>query len=135
MIRRNLVTLEFMILRLVMVVILIILRMKLKIIHNPRSMVLNLWVTTLTKTLDLVFRDYIIRQCLSVHHFHSYAVADRVNFSGYSEAVHKNVTINPLSLIPSLEAIKKEFQVLISRYVQYIVYCMEVDLFLFFKEL
>ena len=64
-------------------------------------------------------------QTMSVHHFHSYAVADRVNFSGYSEAVPKNVTINPLSLIPSkaeLEAIKKQFQVLTSRYVYGLLY-------------
>lgn len=59
-------------------------------------------------------------QTISVHHFHAYAVADHVNFSQYSEAAPQTATNDPLSLLPSkadLEAIEKEFQILISRYV------------------
>ena len=73
--------------------------------------------------LDKNFRPSFQRlhnQTISVHHFHAYAVADRVNFSGYSEAAPQTATIDPLSLLPSkvdLEAIEKEFQILITRYV------------------
>ena len=58
----------------------------------------------------------------SLHYFHSYAIADRINFSNLSQETQPSRSLNShtqaLLLLPSLEdeeALKKNFKILISR--------------------
>lgn len=62
----------------------------------------------------------IDRQTVSLHYVHALAVCDRIDFSSLSDVVSDHVFIDPSSLLPSttdLNAVKEEFQILISRYV------------------
>ena len=59
----------------------------------------------------------------SLHYFHSYAIADRINFSNLSQETQPSRSLNShtqaLLLLPSLEdeeALKKNFKILISRF-------------------
>lgn len=72
--------------------------------------------------------DKILRpsfQCLhkqTVHctYSHTYAVADRIDFSTLSDVVPESITIDTSTFLPDysdLEALHQEFQILISRYV------------------
>ena len=57
---------------------------------------------------------------LSLHHFHGYAVRDRVNFSGMSEESPTFTIPDPSQFLPSqsdISLLKEEFAILISRYV------------------
>ena len=59
------------------------------------------------------------RQTVSLHYFHSCAVGDRIDFSHLSDIAPESVVIDPATILPNnndLDAIKKELQVLVSRY-------------------
>ena len=59
------------------------------------------------------------KQTISLHYFHTYAVADRIDFSTLSDVVPENITIDPSTFLPNhadLEALHQEFQILIIRY-------------------
>lgn len=54
----------------------------------------------------------------SLHHFHVYAVLDRVDFSGLSDTTPTTTVVDPLSLLPSnndIARLKQEMSILISR--------------------
>lgn len=58
------------------------------------------------------------RQTISLHYCHVMAVSDRIDFSSLSDVAPQNVVINPCSLLPTVaevDALKQEFQVIISR--------------------
>jgi len=58
------------------------------------------------------------RQTVSLHYFHSCAVVDRIDFSHLSDVAPESVVIDPSTILPNaadLDAIKREFQVLVSR--------------------
>ena len=58
------------------------------------------------------------QQTISLHYFHSCAVGDRIDFSHQSDVAPESVVIDPSTILPNavdLDAIKREFQVLISR--------------------
>lgn len=62
----------------------------------------------------------INRQTVSLHYFHSCAVGDRVNLASLSDIAPCDVSLDPTSILPNttdLDAVKKEFQVLVSRYI------------------
>ena len=62
----------------------------------------------------------INHQTVSLHYFHSCAVSDRINLSSLSDVAPSEVLLNPASFLPNamdLDAVKKEFQVHICRYV------------------
>ena len=56
----------------------------------------------------------------SLHHFHGYAVKDRINLSGVSDEAPAFRTPDPALLLPTTQdvsSLKEEFCVLVSRYV------------------
>ena len=60
------------------------------------------------------------KQTVSLHYFHTYAVADRIDFSTLSDVVPESITVNPSTFLPDyndLEALHEEFQILTSRYI------------------
>ena len=57
----------------------------------------------------------------SLHHFHGYAVRDRVNLSTMSDETPTFIEPDPSKFLPSLSdlsLLKEEFSVLVSQYVQ-----------------
>ena len=57
-------------------------------------------------------------QTKSLHYFHTFAVRDRVDFSGLSDVTPHYVKIDPATLLPGpvdLTALLKELQVIVSR--------------------
>lgn len=55
----------------------------------------------------------------SLHYFHAYAVLDRVDFSGLSDAAPSPSIVDPLSFLPSKDdraLVERDLRVLISRY-------------------
>lgn len=64
--------------------------------------------------------QWINHQTVSLHYFHSCAVGDRINFASLSDIAPYHVSLDPTFILPSatdLDAIKKEFQVHVSRYI------------------
>ena len=60
---------------------------------------------------------------MSIHCFHGYAVRERINFEDLSEVCPVSTTPDPTVFIPSdadVKALKKELNVLISRYVMHL---------------
>jgi len=58
-----------------------------------------------------------VRQTISLHYFHSCAVGDRIDFSHLSDVAPESDVMDPSTILPNavdLDAIKREFQVLIS---------------------
>ena len=61
----------------------------------------------------------INHQTVSLHYFHSCAVGDRIDISFLSDIAKSHVSLCPSAILQSaddLDAIKKELQVLVSRY-------------------
>ena len=59
-------------------------------------------------------------QTKSLHYFHTFAVRDRVDFSGLSDVTPHYVKIDPATLLPGptdLQALLNDLQVIVSRYV------------------
>lgn len=58
-------------------------------------------------------------QTVSLHYFHSCVVGDQIDLSFLSDIAPSHVSLSPSAVLPSaddLDAMKKEFQVLVSRY-------------------
>ena len=76
---------------------------------------------------------------MSLHYFHSCAVGDRIDFSHSSDIAPESVVNDHATILPNnsdLDAIKKELQVLVSRYavakVKYINILLESHISPFF---
>ena len=71
-------------------------------------------------------------QTASLHYFHACAVGDRIDFSSLPNIQPTSVSIDPTDLLPKtadVDALKDEFQILVSRYytssyVSFFVLCM-----------
>lgn len=59
------------------------------------------------------------RQTVSLHYFHACAIRDRIDFSSLNNTRPTSVLIDPTDLLPKtadVDALKDEFQILVSRY-------------------